>query len=158
VTSFGALLAAVRGLPTNIDNASVYTGNEPSTYESAYVKQEQLAYAPTYSKAVDYYVSWHANVGHCTVLNLAYKCDCVGPVAQSVYRLATGWTVRGSNPGGGRDFQEPVQTGPGAHPASCKMGIGSFPGVESGRGVTLTPHPLLVPRSENRVELYIYSP
>jgi hypothetical protein len=32
-------------------------------------------------------------------------------------------------------------------------GYGSFPGVESGRGVTLTPHPLLVPRSKNRVEL-----
>jgi len=27
----------------------------------------------------------------------------------------------------GRDFP-PVQTGPGAHPASCTMGIGSFPG------------------------------
>jgi hypothetical protein len=38
------------------------------------------------------------------------------------------------------------------------MGTGSFPGVESGRGVTLTPHPLLVPRSKNRVELYLYSP
>ena len=25
-------------------------------------------------------------------------------IAQSVWRLATGWTVRGSNPGGGRDF------------------------------------------------------
>jgi len=25
------------------------------------------------------------------------------------------------------------------------MGTGSFPGVKSGRGVTLTPHPLLVP-------------
>jgi hypothetical protein len=25
-------------------------------------------------------------------------------IAQSVERLATGWTVRGSNPGGGRDF------------------------------------------------------
>ena len=24
----------------------------------------------------------------------------IGPVAQSVYRLVTGWTVRGSNPGG----------------------------------------------------------
>jgi len=27
------------------------------------------------------------------------------------------------------------------------MGTGSFPGVKSGRGVTLTPHPLLVPWS-----------
>ena len=36
-----------------------------------------------------------------------------------------------------------------SHPtsASCKMGTGSFPGVKSGRGVTLTPHPLLVPWS-----------
>jgi len=45
---------------------------------------------------------------------------------------------------GGTIFSAPVQTGPGAHPASCTMDTGSFPGVESGRGVTLTPHPLLV--------------
>jgi hypothetical protein len=45
-----------------------------------------------------------------------------------------------------RDFP-PVQTGPGAHPASCKMCTGSFPGVKCGRGVLLTTHPLLVPRS-----------
>ena len=45
-----------------------------------------------------------------------------------------------------RDFP-PVQTGPGAHPASCKVGTGSFPGVKCGRGVLLTTHPLLVPRS-----------
>jgi hypothetical protein len=30
------------------------------------------------------------------------------------------------------------------------MGTGSFPAVESGRGVTLTPHPLLVPRSKKQ--------
>jgi len=49
----------------------------------------------------------------------------------------------------GRDFP-PFQTGPGAHPASCKMGTGSFPGVKCGRGVLLTTHPLLVPRSWKR--------
>ena len=38
------------------------------------------------------------------------------------------------------------------------MGTGSFPGVKSGRGVTLTPHPLLVPLVMKRVELYLYSP
>jgi hypothetical protein len=48
----------------------------------------------------------------------------------------------------GTRFSAPVQTGPGAHPATCTMGSGSFPGVESGRDVTLTPHPLLVPRSK----------
>ena len=45
----------------------------------------------------------------------------------------------------GRDFP-PVQTGPGAHPASCKMGTVSFPGVKCARGVLLTTHPLLVLR------------
>ena len=47
----------------------------------------------------------------------------------------------------GERFSTPVQTGPGAHPASCTMGTGSFPGVKSGQGVTLTPHPFLLPWS-----------
>jgi len=34
----------------------------------------------------------------------------------------------------GRDFP-PVQTGPGAHPASCTMDTGSFPGVTPGEKV-----------------------
>ena len=46
----------------------------------------------------------------------------------------------------GRDFP-PVQTGPGAQPAFCIMGTRSFQGVKYGRNVTLTTHPLLVPRS-----------
>ena len=46
----------------------------------------------------------------------------------------------------GRDFP-PIQTGAGAHPSSCTMGTGSFLGVKCGRGVLLTTHPLLVPRS-----------
>ena len=83
--------------------------------------------------------------------NLTFTYLLLGRVAQSVQRLTTGWTVRGSNPGGARISA--VQTGPGAYPASCTMGIGTFPGIESGRGVTLTPHPLLVPRSENRIGL-----
>ena len=61
--------------------------------------------------------------------------------------IATGYGLDG--PGiefwWGARFSTPVQTGPGAYPASCTMGTGSFPAVKSGRGVTLTPHPLLVP-------------
>jgi hypothetical protein len=58
--------------------------------------------------------------------------------ATTIRRLATGWTVRGSNPGGARFFAH-VQTGPGAHPASWTMGTGSFLGVKRpGRG---TDHP-----------------
>jgi hypothetical protein len=60
-------------------------------------------------------------------------------IAQSVYRLATGWTVRGSNPSGGEIFSS-LQTGPVAHPASCTMGTGYFPGVKRpGRGADHPP-------------------
>ena len=47
----------------------------------------------------------------------------------------------------GARFSTPVQTGPGAYQDSCTMGTRSFLGVKSGRRVTLTPHPLLVPWS-----------
>ena len=54
-------------------------------------------------------------------------------------------------------FSASVQTGPGAHPASYTMGIGSSPGVKRpGRSVD---HPR--PSStevEGRVELYVFSP
>jgi hypothetical protein len=40
-----------------------------------------------------------------------------------------------------------VQTGSGAHPASCTVGTGgSYPRVKRGRSVKLTTHPLLEPR------------
>jgi len=44
----------------------------------------------------------------------------------------------------GTRFSAPVQTGPGAHPASCTTGTGSFPEINCGRGVLLAIHPLLV--------------
>jgi hypothetical protein len=45
-------------------------------------------------------------------------------------------------------------------PCSSSMGTGSFPGVKSGRGVTLTPHPLLVPwsRKGRAIPLLLYRP
>jgi len=50
----------------------------------------------------------------------------------------------GIEPGGerGSRFYAPAQTGPGAHPASYKMGTGSLsPGVKwPGRGVDHPPH------------------
>jgi hypothetical protein len=66
--------------------------------------------------------------------------------SDSVAGIVTGYGLEGpgiESPVEAR-FSAPVQTGPGAHPASCTMGTGSFPGVKSGRGVTLNPHPLLV--------------
>ena len=87
-----------------------------------------------------------AHQHHAHLYNTAYLPKS-GP--GSVVGITTGYRLDG--PGiesrwGGR-FSAPVQTGPGAHTASCTMGTRSFPGVKSGRGVTLTPHPLLVPWS-----------
>jgi hypothetical protein len=85
---------------------------------------------------------------HCDVMTV-YIISC-GP--GSSVGIATELRAERSGdriPVGAR-FSAPVQTGPGAHPTSCKMGTGSFPGVESGRGVTLPPHPLLVPKSKKQ--------
>jgi hypothetical protein len=60
-------------------------------------------------------------------------------IAQSVKRLATIWTVGGSNPGGG-EVSRPVHIGPCSHPPSYTVGTGSFSGVKrSERGVDNPP-------------------
>jgi len=98
----------------------------------------------------------------------------------SVVRTATGYGLGGpgiESPWEGARFS--VQTSPESHRISWTMGTESFPGVNSGRGVTLTPKPLLVPWSRKsrailllslwdvrpvqslsacRVQLYLYSP
>ena len=57
----------------------------------------------------------------------------------------------------GARFSAPVHTGPGAHPASCTMDTGSFPGVKRpGRGADHPPPSKC--RCHERVELYLYSP
>jgi hypothetical protein len=89
-------------------------------------------------------------VGECVLYNsvlhwIIYQSLC----HTAVSRVATGYGLDG--PGiesrWGARFSASVQTGPGAHPTSCTMGTGNFPGVKSGWGVTLTPHPLLLPWS-----------
>ena len=67
-----------------------------------------------------------------------------------IYIYICDWIRAGRSGDGiplGARFSPPVQTGPGTHPAFCIMGTVSFPGVNSGRGVTLASHPLLVPWS-----------
>ena len=69
-------------------------------------------------------------------------------------RLAT---VRSGdrNPVGAR-FSSPIQTSPGAHPASYTMGTGSFQGVERpGRDVNHPPTPSA--EVKERVQLYFHS-
>ena len=89
----------------------------------------------------------YKNNKYCVTFEKLFFCCCCyrtlvaicGP--GSSVGIATDFWLDG--PGSNRDFP-PVQTGPGAHPASCTMGTGSFLGVKCGQGVTLTPHPLLV--------------
>ena len=54
--------------------------------------------------------------------------------------LATGWTVRGSNYGGGEIFRT-CPDRPWGPPSLLYNGYRFFLGVKNGRGVTLTPHP-----------------
>jgi len=60
-------------------------------------------------------------------------------VTLNCFPLATGWTVRGSNPRWEQVilYSMPVQTWPGAHPVTC-------PGASS-RGGDLTTHAHLAP-------------
>jgi hypothetical protein len=81
------------------------------------------------------------NESYCAALN--------SPVAQSVQSLTTDWTAGVRSSTEAEDFSSNlcVQTGSGAHPASCTVGTGgSFRWGKSGRGVMLTTHPLLVQR------------
>jgi hypothetical protein len=82
------------------------------------------------------------------LLDLMVTTEVFGPGLLSRY----GDWVRAGQSGDripvGARFSSPVKTGPGSYPVSCTMGTGSFPGVKSGRGVTLNPHPLLVVMKE----------
>jgi len=81
------------------------------------------------------------------LLIYAWLCSECGP--SSVVGIATGYGL--DSPGiesrWGPDFPHPSRPALGAHPTSCRMGTGSFPEAKSDQGVTLTPHPLLVPWS-----------
>jgi len=59
--------------------------------------------------------------------------------------LTTGWTVRGSNPGGAEVFPHLSRPALGPTQSPVQWVPGLSRGVKSGRDVTLTPHPLLVP-------------
>ena len=58
----------------------------------------------------------------------------------------------------GARFSAPVQTGPEAHPASCTMGTGSFPGGKVRPVRDADPSPPSSAEVKIRVELYLYSP
>jgi hypothetical protein len=82
----------------------------------------------------------------------------------SVVGIATHYGLRGGGGGGSGDripagarLSAAVQTSPGAYPASCTMGTGSFPWVKRpGRGVDHIPPSST--EDEERADLYLYPP
>jgi hypothetical protein len=78
-------------------------------------------------------------------------------MAQPVYRLATGWTVRRSNSSGGGIFHN-LPDRPWGPPSLLYNGYRVFPrGVKRpGRGVDHSPASSA--EVKERVELYLYSP
>ena len=81
----------------------------------------------------------------------------MGRVAQSVQRLATGWMVWGSNPGGGEIFRT-CPDGPWGPPSLLYNGSRIFPGGTEPSGRDADPSPLSSAVVHERVELYLYSP
>ena len=58
--------------------------------------------------------------------------QCVnGPGSVVVIAIGYGLDGLGIESRWGARFSVPVQKGPGAHPASCTMSTGSFPGVKA---------------------------
>jgi hypothetical protein len=58
----------------------------------------------------------------------------------------------------GARFSAPVQTGRGAHPASCTMGNRIFPGSKERPGRDAKPLPPSSTVGHERIDLYFYSP
>jgi len=73
---------------------------------------------------------------------------------------ATGYGLDGPGiePRWGAKFSAPVQTGPWAHPASCTMGTGSFPGGKERPGRDADPSPPSSAVGYETVDIYLYSP
>jgi len=105
----------------------------------------------------------HTHIYMC-VFMCVYVCVCVcvcvcvwAGIAQSVKRLATGWTIRGSKSGGRRDFPHPSRPILGiSHPP-----IQWVPGLSRGvkrPGPSVDHSPPYSAKVKERVELYLYSP
>jgi hypothetical protein len=94
-----------------------------------------------------YFTKYRPSPYHSTVTLRSGRCSAnrKGVYTWSLVGIATGYGLDGPGIESRWEarFSAPVQTGSGAHPAST----GSFPGVKSGQGITLTTHPLLVPWS-----------
>ena len=69
----------------------------------------------------------HTHTHHKNVVIIKHFNFLMGRLAQSVQRVATGWTVRGSNPGGGEIFRT-CPDRPWGPPSLLYNGYRVFPG------------------------------
>jgi hypothetical protein len=77
-------------------------------------------------------------------------------IAQSVWRLATGWTVWKSNPGGEREFQHPSRPALGSTQPAIQGVLAHSLGIQRwGLGVDYTPSSAEV---KEKVEIFLDSP
>jgi len=78
---------------------------------------------------VSTYVLNHTRKKHGSDIPIIYFNPC-GPGSSVDTTTDYGLEGSESDPGGDEIFR-PFRPGPGAHPASCKMGTGSFPEIEA---------------------------
>ena len=81
-------------------------------------------------------------------------CQLWAGIAQSIQRLATGWTVRGSNPGGGKTLR-PRPDRPWGPPSLIYNGYRVFPGGKA-TGTWLWPSIASSAEVKEIIELYIW--
>jgi hypothetical protein len=81
----------------------------------------------------------------------------VSRTAQSVQRIATGWTVRGSNPGGGEFSRTCPDRRPWGPPSLLYNGYRVFPGGKAA-GAWRWPATPPCAEAKERVEIYLYYP
>jgi hypothetical protein len=99
-----------------------------------------LHYKTKHIITISIYTEWTTRSSYSFFIILLRVSVC----RDSVVGIATRYELGG--PGiesqWGARFSAPAQTGPGAYPAFCTMGTGSFPGVKRPeRGVDHPPHP-----------------
>ena len=99
-----------------------------------------------------YLINWQTGICFRIIYNLW------AGIAQSVYRLATDWTVQGSNPSGGRTNFRTLPDRHWGQPSLLYNGYRfSFPGVKRpGHGVD--PPPISRAEVKERIERYLYAP
>ena len=89
-------------------------------------------------------------------LNYIYICTRSG-IAQSVWRIPTGWTVRGSNPGAGDIFRNHPDRTWRPHSLILYNEKLVIPGGKASEAWRLAPTPSNAEVKE-RIALYLYSP